>query len=371
MTKKIIISVSVMALLILLALVYVKINSKSLNVAVDKPVPIYVSITSSLLGNNSAAIKSIFLEGVKKGDKSADVKAAAYFVQHRYFDNGGDIYEIYDYVKAHPELSFLNEAEKIEPEIFKAISDRTFAPKKGFESGMRANLAYIEVLAKYDYVDMAGLNTIANKSLEIAYNTRSGAIYSKDKEADIKSLTEKAKYFLDKSTPEVAGVMSGKLTSKDIAIPDIVVGLNQYASALRLMKAMKIDYKSEVTAEQVFTFNTEYVRKYYAPLVFFTDLSNAGSLVLQNGSSTNVAEFDNILKDFYAADFEKRPNMKSGTLFRGISKLGKKDNGLYCLYCKNSIMSMSSISPKFKDFLITKLDFVEADFKAPEKINAI
>ena len=99
----------------------------------------------SLLSNNPKELQNFFLNDIRNGVNDKYTKSDIYFITHRFFDNGGNIYEIYDYVEANPELTFLKEAENIYPGIFKLIKERKLEPY-ATDSGYYAYLAYVEVI---------------------------------------------------------------------------------------------------------------------------------------------------------------------------------------------------------------------------------
>ena len=123
----------------------------------------------SLLGGDPKKLQNLFLEDIKNGKNDKFTKSAAYFITHRFFDNGGNIYEIYDYINAHPELAFLKEAEKIYPNIFDQIHKRTL-PSIYVDRSYYAYLAYVEILNKHGYSDIAALGTAANQYAKLAHN---------------------------------------------------------------------------------------------------------------------------------------------------------------------------------------------------------
>ena len=53
------------------------------------------ALQSSVGGEDPKPLQDFFIEKVKSGTKDNEAKSAIYWIVHRYFDNGGNIYEIY------------------------------------------------------------------------------------------------------------------------------------------------------------------------------------------------------------------------------------------------------------------------------------
>ena len=120
----------------------------------------------SVGGVDPKPLQNLFAEKVKKGVNDSDTKSAVYWITHRYFDNGGDIYEIYDFVESHPEVVFLKEAEKVYPTIFADIKERKVGNYT--RDSLLALMAYYEVIDRYGYADIAVWGMAANKFAELA-----------------------------------------------------------------------------------------------------------------------------------------------------------------------------------------------------------
>src|ERR1035437_752403 len=123
---------------------------------------------SGILKNNPAPLQNSLVADLQVGANDKYTKSDAYFVTHRFFDNNGNVYEIYEYVNSHPELAFLKEAEAIYPAIFKQIQNGTL-PKTFVDRSYYAYLAYVEVLYKHGYTDIAAEGTLANEYAKLAY----------------------------------------------------------------------------------------------------------------------------------------------------------------------------------------------------------
>lgn len=323
----------------------------------------------SLLQNKPSALQNSFAEDIKGGINDADTKSSAYFITHRFFDNGGDVYEIYDYVESHPELSFLKEAENIYPEVFKELKDKTLSTKFSYEP-YYVYLAYVEILYKYGYTDIAGLGTVANQYAAIAYKKMSlakempaneGALYSKYTERDIKKSLE----FLGLTNNDVEKILKGEITSVDMPARDILVGLNQYASALRYLEALGVNTTPPKTSREIFAFAMDYSSHFVIELNIFTSLINASTLAILNSSTSD--EIKVALSPILSFD-TKKPNSYKGSVIRKIinsrleEKPAKISDTKTSFYSKRNAQLLASKVPDFKVWLMSN-GWVESDFK--------
>ncbi|MFA5132143.1 MAG: hypothetical protein WC444_02325 [Candidatus Paceibacterota bacterium] len=314
-------------------------------------------VLDSLVNNTPKPLQDSFLKSVDSGALDKYAKSAAYFIMHRYFDNKGNIYEIYDYSNSDPRLSFLKEAEQIYPDIFAKIQNKTL-PTSFSEEGTYAYLAYLEALDKKGYTDVAAQGTAANQYAKMAYI---GKIQSSDK--DLKNLSSDQKRNLDKSmlfaksaANEVSAIVDSKTIPDGVYVADVVIGLNQYAYALRHYKYFGIPFSSPKTPEEIFALTTEYTSTKVPELNMFTHLIDASSLALINGSSTEITK---ALRPFINYRVSVIPRDYSVVDRVMKARLGHEKEGVYS---KENIISISKKSPDFKSWLY-KAGWKDADFK--------
>lgn len=315
-------------------------------------------IMEGLLKNYPKDLQKSFTESVKLGESDKYAKSAAYFVMHRYFDNKGDIYELYDYSNSDPVLSFLKDAEQIYPDIFLKIKNKQL-PTTFSEEGMYAYLAYLEVLDKKGYGDIALQGTAANQYAKMAYIGKS---MSKDK--NIKNLSpdqkrnlDKAMLFAKNASTEVASMVNSRTIPDSVYVADVVIGLNQYAYALRYFKYFELPFNSPKTSEEIFALTTEYTSKKIPELSMFTHLINASSLVLIHG---NVAEITTALKPLTDYNPVILPPVDHSVIDRVLkARLDVEKEGVYS---KQNIVSIAVEIPKFKMWLLA-FGWKESDFE--------
>jgi len=323
----------------------------------------------SLLQNKPETLQKSLVDDIKNGVNDAETKSAAYFITHRFFDNGGNIYEIYDYVEKHTELSFLKEAEGIYPEAFLKLKDKKL-PQTYTDASFYIYLAYVEVLHKYGYVDIAGLATAANQYAGNTYfkvirvkeiPEEERVVYLKNTERDIKKALE----FLSASNDDVTKILEDKLTSSDIPARDILVGLNQYAAAIRYLEAMGINTVSTKTSREIFTFAMDYSSRFVIELNIFTSLLNTSTLAVLDSSTAE--EIKVALTPILSFD-TKKPSSYKGSVIRKIinSKFEQKLEGSNYvrmdIYSKWNVLLIANKVPEFKSWLMSN-GWTESDFK--------
>jgi hypothetical protein len=310
------------------------------------------------LRNEVTPLQNYLLSDIKAGKNDDFTKSAAYWMSHRYFDNGGDIYEIYDYVKANPELAFLNEAELLVPDDFAALKKGRVENYGG--PSFRAYIAYLEVLEKYGYLGLPGLSTLASKEISTVFNANKAQAYFASSSLPLEKYKEKLKsninkslYYAEKAKIDLDKVMKGD-TSGFVSVNDAVVGLTQYASALQMYKALKIDFKSDYTTDQVFDMSAKLAKP--TVLSYFTSYSRLYSYILTK--EINAENVKVPLSVIYDSPFQEE--YRPGTfLYRIInSKSGTTGKGIYSY---ETTRELAKYSPEFKDWL-KKHGWVDQDF---------
>lgn len=335
----------------------------------------------SLLKNAPEPLQESLLKDVELGVNDKFTKSDAYFFVHRYFDNGGDAYEIYDFVQANKALSFMNEAEKISPTAFERLKKGTLS-KKYSNAGMHVTLAYLEVLHKYGYADVAALGTLATQYAKMAYFSQQqnkvspemypaimiegdlskAKLYTKETEkAFIEMLAKKGLTPADIKTPSKLKVLNG-----DILPRNLLVGSNQYAAAVRYLGAYGFKYEATLDPSDMFHLNHLVAKSYVPELEIFTGILDASTLSL-NSSSSPVA-----MKEALQPLINVKDPMKVGGVVKGI--LVSKDlvyspypgtttiNYWLDIYDKYNVVTLAEKVPEFKSWLILN-GWKEKDFE--------
>ncbi len=332
--------------------------------------------TESLLKNNPKALQESFVNDLKNGVNDKYTKSSAYFITHRYFDNGGNIYEIIDYIKTHPELSFLKEAGNIYPELATRIKNKEL-PTTHSDSGMYAMLALIEVLDNHGYSDIASLGTLANQYAKLAYFMKRVA-----KETPMTPVVEerlkyvqrdidKSLLYQEKTKQEVLRFFSGELTDKDVPARDILVGLNQYAATLRYLELLQVPFNSPKTSKEVFAASVEYSANKVPELYAFTSFLDASTLALS--ASTTDPEVQEAIQPFLR--YAQHLSVNQATSTNLINKVIKAKNETikipqdinFDIYGKTSVVLLAKRSSDFKKWLLAN-GWSDSDFTTPVKI---
>ena len=324
---------------------------------------------ASLLKNSPEALQNAFVEDLRAGINDQFTKSAADFVTHRFFDNGGNIYEVYDYVNSHPELSFLKEAEPIYPNTFRRIGERK-VKTTGEDESILAYAAYVEVLRNHGYADMAALTTVANQYARIVYFRRTIAPRIADRDyaqyytRATDTFLRKASEFADAAQADVVKVLDGDLDTQTMPARDILVGLNQYASAIRFFETLGFQYSSVKSSREVFSFSMEYSRKYVPELMHFTSLINATTLALL--PSSGQQEVKEALYPILNLDTKKIKLLDTSIIHKVIdARFEPRPATVYDIrlgtYSKRNIVRISEKSPEFRGWLVSN-GWKEDDF---------
>lgn len=317
-------------------------------------------INESLLGNNPTKLVDSLVGDIKSQNNDEYTKTHAYFLTHRFYDNGGNIYEIYDYIERYPELAFLKEAEKIYPDFSDAIKAKQL-PSLYTDRANLVNMAYSEILDKHGYSSAAMLSTLANQYAKTAFFLR---LYAKEDVArrsyftDLaQQIDEKSKLYVKRAQPLVEKIIT-EPDSTDLTAHDKLIGLNQYGSALRYLAAQGIEVAGvdqAVESKKVFDHALALAKKEVTELVSFTSLLNASTLILagnRDGSMITVA-----LEPIISFDTKVTPVFKGGPLDKIIKAKDEiipvdMTNRNLDVYGKSNVLSLAEISPDFKDWLI-------------------
>lgn len=322
----------------------------------------------SLFENNPEAVRSSFLAAVRRGGADEWVQLDAYFFTHRYIDNGGNIYELYDFIGQNPELTFMKEAENMYPEVFLNIQARR-APFSYSDQGMYAYLAYLEVLEKYGYANAALLATIANQYAKLAYykegireEKASGELsaYPDYTEAEIAADLKKGQFFYPKAEEAIRVLMSAP-DRTDAAVLDAVYAGEQLGSAWRYLSGSGVAIDSEVAAPEAFMFAIDSAYRAAPELYLYVNLSNAATSLLVE--STTPAELRTAIYPFLGI---KGGRIKqSGIVEKVIRARIEPDAARFRdldLYSRKNITELGRRVPEFKAWLIAN-GWKETDFE--------
>lgn len=341
---------------------------------------------TSVIENKPYPVQDLFLYDISNGINDKYTKSDAYFIIDRYFNNGGDIYEIYDYVNSHKELNFLKEAEIIYPEVFLKIKEKV-VPATFTNDGLYATLAYFEVLDRYGYADMATRSTLSHQYLKLIYfekeklklgsNTYSSSTVEKNQ--------EKAVYFITKINNSLSLFMSNngiqakdlvdpvkffvsndKIFIENITPPDLLTGLIQYGASLRYFEAMGFSPSGNFKADDLFTLVTEFSKSSFPEYLMGISILDASTLNMLNATSAeNIAAS---LKPIITTGlvFETKQSVIKKILEARTEKLKYfpgtlvKNQNLD-QYGKLNIVSLAKKVPEFKSWLLLN-GWLESDF---------
>lgn len=328
----------------------------------------------SLIRNNPAILQDAFVEAVKNQVHDEQSKTDAYFIFRRYMDNGGNIYEITDYIDRYPELSFLKEAKEIFPGEYQAVQERR-VPFTYSDQAISVFLAYLEILEKHGYANLATISTAAGQYAKLAYYKTSireeksfGHLpqYPDYSSAEVGFDIAKAQYFLDKADPLVTEV-----TQKDSGVLkewqplDTVFGLEQFGSALRYLAAVqrqKWSMNEYVRADTAYNLAVGHSYKNAPELYLLMTLSNATTLLLSG--SPNAFQLRNAVYPFF--DIRDPRQKESGIVEKIIrSRIERPVSEFQNLSptSRKNIVRLGETVPEFKSWLLSN-GWKEEDFQS-------
>ncbi len=327
-------------------------------------------IISRVVGADSTTLLDWFDQDVRNGMNDELTKSCLYAVMNRYFQNGGNIYEISGYVNDRPSLTFLRKASVLYPALFQLISDREL-PSTASPGSLLAYLAYLEVLERNGYAGVALRSTAAHQYAQLA------SIASQEPgllnpginvTQNILMKQNKALFFMDAAQEDIALIVSGQANT--ISIHDSVSGLRHYAVALRYLDAMGVEFRSPKTAREIFAVCARMIRENEtASLGPFSGLLDASSLLFDAGSS-----FDEVRAALHPI-LEMEPNVQSKRrCIRRILlakeqalRMSDKNSQLmrrreFGVFGKRNILSLAQKVPEFRVWLKDG-GWTEADFE--------
>ncbi len=314
------------------------------------------------LNMDPQALQILFEADVRSGSKDEHVKSHAYFLLNRYFNTGGNIYEIYDYVNSRPSLAFMKQAENIYPPVFQSIRDRAL-PSTFSTEGMYAYLAYIEALDRAGYAGVVARSTAAHEYAQMAYAvTKQPEQLSPGVNVtqNIQFKINKALFFAEAARDDVAGIVDGTVTSDEILRRDMVVGLSHYAVAMRYFQALGVEFTSPKTSAETFDFSMREAKRDFPSLEPFTSLLNASSLLLDEASTAEEVKI--ALEPLLRVDMANTDVSQINTLRRIVESRNEETRYLkgtttalqkLDVFGKANIRSLAIKVPEFRTWLMS------------------
>ena len=307
------------------------------------------NIGDSLLRDKPKDLQDYFKAKIAKNENDSLSRAAIYFITHRFFDNGGDVYEIVDYIQSDSSLAFLEEAETVYPKIFTKILARE---KLNKQERLLAYLAYLEILEKSGYADAAAYGTAASKYIEL-YDVEKSTKASQFGAAELNSFKGKSVQFAHAAQGEVETFISTNgVRDSDFSKDEMLVGMSQYAVALAFFKKYDISIDASYTYEEVFDFALNYATRNTLVLEAFTALNYNYALIIAGDASVEKSEkigLGEIMKKTY----QKTTYKKNGLIDKMMNgtALGYNVNGIYGA---KTISKIIGYDAAFKEFMVIR-----------------
>jgi hypothetical protein len=253
----------------------------------------------------------VFIADVTSGNHTLQATAHAYTFVSQYVRNGGNIYEVYDFIESHPELSFLKKAQAVYPTVFDHVQQKQL-PHTYSDNGLYAYLAYLEILEQQGYGGITVTGELAYQYSKFAYYMKmiladkhkgQSLTYPNYSQTEIADAISKATVFAQKADSEAVGILTNTTDYPDIASVPAFKGLVQYASAIRFLQALDVTFSPYDSSKDIFTFATTYARKGGLPDMYLpVYLSHATSLLVLPNPDQN--ELRNALVPFFSITAE-------------------------------------------------------------------
>ena len=322
---------------------------------------------ASFVDGDPRIMQDLFEEDVNRGRKDRVVQSHAYQIILRYFNNKKNIYEIYNYVNSRPSLTFMKSAEEMYPSIFQQIKDQTL-PSNATGESLYAILAYMEVLEREGYANVAMQGTAAHQYAKMAYAVKQQPLSLKagiDVSQNLQYKQNKALFFQNRAKEEVKRILEEGPDKTGLLDRDIVAGLSQYAASLGYLTSLGVKVDSPKTSKEVFSYAQTYAKEHVPELELFTSLLSASTLILESTDDPMQIKLaldpllkvdpkvskENVVRRILASKKEKA-TFFSGTTTPAI-RLG--------VYGKTNSIRLAEAVPEFKEWLLSG-GWTESDF---------
>lgn len=356
LTSKFLMLVGGFVLLFILLFIFIRINTSHKEDVIpeeSQTITYSSALQKNMDGSDPKALQDFLVTQIKNNVNDDKTKSAIYWITHRYFDNGGNINEIYDFIESHPEVAFLKEAERLYPDIFADI--KTHTETHYSRNSLIALLSYYEVIDANGYANLAIWGLAANKYAEQAFLNSPNITDSSERAIERAEYRDRmlksAQYFVNASEAYIINntMRTGNLDdliSSDIQINDLLVGLNQYASALAYLIGMGHTEPSAFSIKEIFEFSSQLAQDKVPSLYFFTNYLYATALV-QTGNVT----FEDVSVPLgrvidYANDNPQLIN--TGSLGRLVNA---KNGSEVSVFSHDNAIKLANLDPNFKSWL--------------------
>ena len=319
-----------------------------------------IAYTKDFSDGDSSLLKTFLVTDLRSGYNDRYTKTAAFLFVYQYFTNGGDPYEIFDYIHQHHELSFLNEAEIIYPKVFDDMKNRRVKHVYS-DKGMYVFLAYLETLEKHSYADYATQGFLVGQYAKMAFYK---VMIQKDKAAgksptypnytkeEVDNDISRALYFINISKNEMSQIVtSTNISLNETQDSDLLLGLTEYASGLRYLTSLNVINNTEKNSSDIFSFVATKAYHDKNSFYFYASMANASTLLLS--TSTTDQQIRNAVYPFLNIDTH-------GEAAKGIigTILRSKNNGEVLrfldlnAYSRINLIAIAKRVPEFKGWLM-------------------
>ncbi len=321
----------------------------------------------NLLSTDKDLARDFFLDDIRRDINDEYTRKSAYLVFKSYIESG-NIYELYDYVGAHPELGFLREAESLYPKSFQKVIKKQ-VPWHYTDDGMYVYLAYLEILEKHGYGNEMVLSTLTYRYAQMAYYKR---MIHEDKirgeSLEYPNYTidernrdiEKSILFAKKRDSAIRMIIDTDVVGGNDGIENFLDDITQYASALRYLESLEVDVSQMMDSKTIFSYAVSQAYHFKPELYLKITLTNAATLLLVPSSSP--LEIRNAVFPFL--DFHVEENGSVPVVGRILRSRVEPDHIRYAdlsIYSRVTILSLAEKVLEFKVWLLSN-GWSESDF---------
>lgn len=305
-----------------------------------------------LLVNDPSRLRTLVTTDLENNMVDEYTRSGLFWILHNYFDNGGNIYPIVQIFTNESRLyPIYQQAESINPKYFEQLKQAKLPSHFSIRS-LYVLLALYESLHISALANIASLGTLSN---QYAY----AALYSKThpehfpSEFDHRSYQEHAwkrsSFYFNVIEGDINNILRIK-TMEDTPNRDVLVGMNQAGSALRLFNAgTEFVLEREHLAEKIFRFTTRFSHSYVPELEYFTCFLSASTAALSAPDLEH--EIDGTLRPIYTFSLPKEKRRSGNVIDRIIDARSSTGNSIN-LYGKINVSRVASHSNHFKEWLL-------------------
>ncbi len=317
-------------------------------------------LNATFLYNDSTFFKQQLLSDINFYRNDGYTKTYAFLLIEQYINNGGDIYEVSNFIQRNEELSFLNKAQDLCPEQFARLFKNDIYHSGYSDGAFCVYLAYLETLNTSKYGSFISNSVLAYQYAKDAYfkkfiraSQQQGVFteYPEYSEDAINNALSKSKSAIRSDSENVATFLQTQTTPRGMTTYSYVKGLIAYATALRYLEGMGVSTEAAPSSESIFKYVVEFSKEQLPSLYYTAVLSDVTSLLLL--LNVSQAQLEKSLSPIVGFDVatEPRNSLIQKVLFSRYEMDSSPASDLL-ITSKKNVLELSRRSLNFKTWLI-------------------